>query len=314
MGIDEESEIMTSTLSLFTSPEWKSWLIWTCLSFGGLLLCYWLVSQYIAQHQLTKLVGQFSPNVRNGHPRQQWIDNLLCPVTQLVSANEQQMHQRFIEAGIYQTRFSHLYMPLKYSALIVGELIVLVGCWWLSVEMSETVALMCGWAMASIALPDMVLAQRSKQRQRKLVGQLPYLIDLTAICVQSGMTIEASLKYLAKEMHSFDRDLCYLLSKTNNRARIVGMEAALEELYQEVPSTEMRSFVMTLNQSMQHGSSIYSMLTVLASDVREVHMLELEERIGKLAAKMSIPLIVFILIPIVFVIAAPGVMRMMQNV
>lgn len=76
----------------------------------------------------------------------------------------------------------------------------------------------------------------------------------------------------------------------------------------------MRSFVMTLTQSMQHGSSIYRMLTVLASDVREVQMLELEEKIGKLAAKMSIPLIVFILIPIVFVIAAPGVMRLMQSV
>lgn len=305
---------MMSHLSVFSAQEWKAWLIWTCLSFGGLLLCYWLVSQYIAQHKLARLVGQFSPNTSNPQPRQQLIDNLLCPVTQLVNANDQQMHQRFIQAGIYQTRFTHLYMPMKYSALLVGELVVLVGCWWASIEMSQTVAVMCGWAMVSIALPDMVLARRSKQRQRKLVGQLPYLIDLTAICVQSGMTIEASLKYLAQEMQGFDRDLSYLLTKTNNRARIVGMEVALEELYQEVPSTEMRSFVMTLSQSMQHGSSIYSMLTVLASDVREVHMLELEEKIGKLAAKMSIPLIVFILIPIVFVIAAPGVMRMMQNV
>jgi tight adherence protein C len=42
-------------------------------------------------------------------------------------------------------------------------------------------------------------------------------------------------------------------------------------------------------------------------------MLGLEERIGKLAAKMSVPLIVFIMIPIVILIAAPGVMRLMLN-
>ncbi|CAK1747176.1 MULTISPECIES: type II secretion system F family protein [Vibrio] len=305
---------MANIISILIKPQLQSLLIWTCLSFGVLLLCYWLITQYIAQQKLASIASQFKSMTQQRSQRQLQIDSLLCPLTQLVNASDQQMQQRFIGAGIYQTRYSSMYMPLKYLVLAIGEVVVIGVCWWSGVAINQAVALICGWAMVSIALPDMVLAQRTKWRHQKLVGQLPYLIDLTAICVQSGMTIEASLKYLAQEMQGFDRDLAYLLNKTNHRARVVGMEEALEELYQQVPSSEMRSFVMTLTQSIQHGSSIYRMLTVLASDVREVQMLELEEKIGKLAAKMSIPLIVFILIPIVFVIAAPGVMRLMQSV
>ncbi|MGF1698370.1 type II secretion system F family protein [Vibrio lamellibrachiae] len=305
---------MSHTLSLLANIQWKSFLVWVSLYFGGLLLCYWLVSQYFAEKNVARIVSQFKSDHDKRTQRQQQIDSLLLPISQLVSPSEQQMEQRFINAGFYQTRYSSIYMQVKYLALLIGEFSLALVCWWSTIDLNQIVALMCSWAMISIALPDIVLAQRSKQRQHKLTGQLPYLIDLMAICVQSGMTIEASFKYLAKEMQSFDRDLGYLLNKTNNRARVVGMEVALEELHQQVPSSEMRSFVMTLTQSMQHGSSIYKMLTMLASDVREVQMLELEEKIGKLAAKMSIPLIVFILIPIVFVIAAPGVMRMMQNV
>jgi tight adherence protein C len=71
---------------------------------------------------------------------------------------------------------------------------------------------------------------------------------------------------------------------------------------------------MTLKQSLQYGSSIYGVLTTLAGDIRDVQMLTLEEKIGKLAAKMSVPLILFIMIPIVILIAAPGILRMMSNV
>ncbi|MRE06973.1 type II secretion system F family protein, partial [Vibrio parahaemolyticus] len=44
---------------------------------------------------------------------------------------------------------------------------------------------------------------------------------------------------------------------------------------------------------------------------KAINMLELEEKIGKMGAKMSIPMIAFIMIPIVVLIAAPGIMRML---
>lgn len=56
-----------------------------------------------------------------------------------------------------------------------------------------------------------------------------------------------------------------------------------------------------------------SVLATLATDIREINMMDLEEKIGKMGAKMSIPLITFIMVPIVVLIAAPGILRMFSN-
>ena len=134
-----------------------------------------------------------------------------------------------------------------------------------------------------------------------------------AVCIQTGMTIESSIAYLADELKGFDKDLARMMWQVDSRSRVVGMESALEELLEEYPSNEMRSFVYTLTQSLQYGSSIYEVLTNLSANVREVQMLELEEKVGKLSAKMSVPLILFIMFPIVILITAPGIMRMMSD-
>ena len=216
-------------------------------------------------------------------------------------------------AGFYNTHFAVYYMPIKYISLFAGGGII----YWLNEQQSwkitDLAVISALWLVAIIIVPDAVLASKAKNLRVKISTKLPYMIDLLAVCVQTGMTIEASMSYLGKEMMSFDKDLGHMLNKTNDRIKIVGIEQALAELHIRVPTNEMRSFVMTLNQSLQYGTSIYTVLTTLSSEIREVQMLGLEEKIGKLSAKMSVPLILFIMFPIVILIAAPGIMRMMNG-
>lgn len=231
-----------------------------------------------------------------------------------VSSDPVEIENRFLAAGIYDAKWSRYYMPLKYSVLVLGEAIILGLSYYLAWSQTWIIVCASGWLVLTLIGPDSYLALRAKQLTRSVASKLPYMIDLMAVCVQTGMTIEAAISYLSKEMVAFDKDLSYLLNKVNDRARIVGLEPALQEMYQRAPSNEMRSFVMTLKQSLQYGTSIYNVLATLSSDIREVQLLHVEEKIGQLAAKMSIPLIIFIMVPIVILIAAPGVMRMMMNV
>ncbi|WP_417542970.1 type II secretion system F family protein [Methylophaga thalassica] len=229
-----------------------------------------------------------------------------------VSSDPAEIENRFLAAGIYDSKWSRYYMPLKYSVLVVGEAIISALSYYLAWSQTLLIVLVSVWLVLILIGPDSYLALRAKQLTKSVASKLPYMIDLMAVCVQTGMTIEAAISYLSKEMVAFDKDLSYLLNKVNDRARIVGLDPALQEMYQRAPSNEMRSFVMTLKQSLQYGTSIYGVLTTLSSDIREVQLLHVEEKIGQLAAKMSIPLILFIMIPIVILIAAPGVMRMMN--
>jgi tight adherence protein C len=131
--------------------------------------------------------------------------------------------------------------------------------------------------------------------------------------VQTGMTLEATFRYLSDELQSFDKDLCYQIRKTSDGAAVKGMELALADLAERVPTSEVRSFALTLTQNIQYGTSISSVLTDLAEDLRREQILVMEEKIGKLSAKMSVPLILLVMFPIVILILAPGIVRMVAE-
>lgn len=238
-----------------------------------------------------------------------WWKVVIKKIVSTFSSSDKEMRQKFLAAGFYDTKYAVYFMPIKYTFLIIA----LCGTYWIGHirqwETNSLIVIMAIWLVCIIILPDSYLAMRSKNLKIRVSNKLPYLIDLLAVCVQTGMTIEAAMTYLSKEITSFDKDLGVILNKTNDRTKIIGLEQALDELYIRVPSNEMRSFVMTINQSLQYGTSIYHVLTTLSADIREVQILGIEESIGKLSAKMSIPLILFIMFPIVIIVAAPGVLR-----
>lgn len=230
------------------------------------------------------------------------------------ATKEDDIQEKLEQAGINSSFVAKYYMHLKYGISLTGLVAIYLLAPILDIASTHMIISMAIWFIASIIIPDSLLAARSKARREKISGQLPYLLDLMAICVQTGMTLEATIKYLAIELKSFDKDLAKLLTKVSDRANIVGLEKSLDELYVKLPTPEIRSFVMTLKQSLQYGSSIYTVLTTLAADIRDINMLTAEERIGKLAAKMSLPLILFIMFPIVIIILAPAAMRFMDHV
>ena len=223
------------------------------------------------------------------------------------------VERNLVQAGIYSSRAAALYLPAKFAvAICAGIVLYLFGK---NIGLIDPMHVLAAIAVAFVVVliaPDIWLDKRKKKRVRKVSTQLPYVIDLMAVCVQTGMTIESSITYLADELRGFDKDLARMMWQVNSRSRVIGLEDALEELLEEYDSNEMRSFVYTLNQSLQYGSSIYEVLTNLSSNVREIQMLELEEKVGKLSAKMSVPLVLFIMFPIVILITVPSFMRMMN--
>lgn len=258
-----------------------------------------------------KTLAQF--NVEMTHEKRFDLANVLHVLNGVFSSEKEDIEGKFVAAGFYDVKLAKYYMPMKYIVLCIGAGGIFLLHTWLQFSTNTFIVLEAVFLIAVLIGPDSYLASRAKSLRNAISQKLPYMLDLMAVCVQTGMTIEAAISYLSQEFGAFDKDLSHLLRKVDERARLVGLEQSLQELYERVPTDEIRSFVMTLNQSLQYGSSIYSVLTTLSADIREVQLLHVEEKIGQLSAKMSIPLIVFIMVPIVILIAAPGVMRMMQN-
>lgn len=244
------------------------------------------------------------------HERKSRLARLNDFIVRFGKEHRQDLEQKFVDAGIYNTHLAKYYFPIKMMVVAVFLGTLFVG------EMEQNTKIVLGLIGFIVILlaPDMILASRKKMLVGRMSRQLPYMLDMMSVCVQTGMTIEAALTYLGVELETFDKDLCYQIRKTSDGARLHGLEKALYDLSLRIPTAEVRSFTLTLIQNLQYGTSIANVLSDLAEDMRKIQVLSIEEKIGKLSAKMSIPLILLIMFPIVVLILAPGIMQMSINI
>ncbi|WP_420919475.1 type II secretion system F family protein [Vibrio pectenicida] len=227
--------------------------------------------------------------------------------------NREEIEGKLNSAGIYYEWVAQCYYIVKVVLFVLSLIIISML---LLLDYSSSLSSLL-YLLASLFVfviyPDMYIDRRAKKNINHISSRLPFLLDLMNVCVQTGMTIESSLEYLSKELKTVDIHLARVVSITAERSKLVGLQKSLEEFYKLVPTSESQSFVMTLIQSLQFGSSIGAVLSTLSKDIREINIMTMEEKIGKMGSKMSIPLIVFIMAPIVILITAPGIMRMLMQ-
>lgn len=241
------------------------------------------------------------------------VDNLRAPsrfnrfFVRFGKEHRHELEKKLIEAGIYNTEWAKLYFPAKIFSLIASIGFVV----FIDIAMNQKLIVGTITLIAVILVPDMLLELRRKSLARKISSQLPYLLEMMAVCTQAGMTVESALAYLGDELSGFDLNLSYQIKRTSESAKIHGLEKALNDLSERVPTNEVRSFVLTIIQNLQYGTSVAHILEALAEDMRKIQLLTTEEKVGKLSAKMGIPLILLILFPIVILILAPGIMQVM---
>ncbi|PHI29943.1 hypothetical protein CRN84_11645 [Budvicia aquatica] len=203
---------------------------------------------------------------------------------------------------------------LKFCIVIVIALIIfLLGALGIVTMGKDTQAIAIGAVLVlMILVPPRIKGIIMKSKTRKVNVDLPYVIDIMAICVQSGMTIENALIYISKNIVFINSDIASLLERTAIKIEVSGISSALEQLYEEVPSAEVRMFCTTLQQSITYGSSIAPVLVELTKEMREMQLLAVEEKVASLSAKMAAPMILFIMFPILAIVAGPGFIRMMS--
>lgn len=148
-------------------------------------------------------------------------------------------------------------------------------------------------------------------RINSISKNIPMFVDLLAVCVQAGMNIESAIKFLEGNISNINKNFAPFLQRMIAKSEVSGLYSALDDLQEELPSTEIVMMCTTLKQSIKYGSALYDALISLSMEIRELELLKTEEAIGKLSAKMSVPLILFFMFPVIIIIAAPGIIKVM---
>ncbi|NUU65357.1 type II secretion system F family protein [Enterobacteriaceae bacterium BIT-l23] len=208
---------------------------------------------------------------------------------------------------------SDLIRKIKTTLVLSFPVFILSLLHVLPVSYRQCAMIMMVIMVATIVVPGAIVGPVIHQKLKRMTDILPYFIELTAVCVQTGMTVESSIKYVAMRFDKMDENLSAIMMSISRKAEVAGLEEALGELYHSTETPELKMFCATLQQSVHYGTSLYENLLELAHDIREYQLLHIEEKVGKLSAKMSIPLILFIMFPITILISAPGILRIMKH-
>jgi tight adherence protein C len=217
--------------------------------------------------------------------------------------NMKVLRRRLIQAGIYDPRGVAFFFIAR-TALAIGLAIAL----FLVLPMVTSVKPSFYWLMvivggiAGYVGPSMYIDRRISARRMEHRSGFPDFMDLLVVCADSGLSMEASLERVGRELGDSYPSLTANIHMTNLEIRAGrGLKDALERFASRLALDEARAFATLINQSIDLGSSITDALRVYSDDMRHKRLSLAEEKAYALPAKLSIPMMVCIF-PVLFVV------------
>jgi len=219
------------------------------------------------------------------------------------------LHEMAITGGISQTWTPQRIATARTISLASGLTFGLLA--WRSVSGNKGILLAAivvgvGWRGF-----DVYLANRARDRQEAIQGELPDIADQIAITVQAGLsfeqaiarTVDSTTGPLSEELGRFLHDVRLGMSRTE----------AFKGLQERADVPDMTNFVRAIAQAEKTGVSIADVLQIQADELRTKRRQRAEERAMKLPVLMLLPLVTCILPPLLMVLLGPAVLQIMEN-
>lgn len=157
-------------------------------------------------------------------------------------------------------------------------------------------------------VPDLYIRQLSKKRQKLLQKGLPDALDLLVVCAQAGLSLDAAIGRVAKEVAFSSATVGEELSLTALELGFLpSRKQALENLKSRTGLKDVAAVCTTLIQSEKYGTPLAYALKVLSAEFRRERMMRAEEKAAQLPALMTLPLALFILPVLFMVIIGPAI-------
>ncbi len=158
--------------------------------------------------------------------------------------------------------------------------------------------------------PNMYVSNKAGKRKFSIQRSWPDALDLTLICVESGMSVEAAFRKVSEEIGVQSVELAEeLVLTTAELSFLQERKQAYENLAHRTDLESVRSVCSALVQAERYGTPVGTALRVLSAESRELRMTEAEKKAAALPPKLTVPMILFFL-PVLFgVILGPAGMQ-----
>lgn len=173
----------------------------------------------------------------------------------------------------------------------------------------EAAATVFGWF-----LPMLFINFQLRRRARIVTSGLPNALELLVVCVEAGLSLEDGLDRVVREIARSQPVLADELALTLAELKILpDRNRALANLAERVNAPTVRSIVATLSQTLQYGTPLARSLRVVAAEMRNEFLLQMEERANRLPALLTLPVVLLILPTIFLILGGPAVLQVIDT-
>lgn len=214
-------------------------------------------------------------------------------------------------APLYTFMFFRFVMPF---IVFFATLVYLFALSNLSVPPAGKVGIAVVAAFIGFYLPDMYVQNIIAKRMQSVMRAFPDALDLLLICIESGMSVEASFNKVAGEIGSSSVELAEEFALTTAElSYLPDRRQAYENLGKRCVHPGVRAVCTSLIQAERYGTPLGTALRVMSQENRDMRMAEAEKTAASLPAKLTVPMILFFLPSLFIVILGPAAIKLMDT-
>ena len=234
----------------------------------------------------------------------------------LRSGQTERISHKLMRAGwrskdaIVRYLFTKLALPMSFGVLVV---FLVYGLNSYDLQPINKLAIALASVIFGAYLPDILIKNTAQKRQDKIRKSLPDALDLMVICAEAGLSLDATLNRVSREMEQACPELGDELSLTGLELGFLpDRRKALQNLAVRVDLAVVRGVVNTLLQAEKYGTPLAQSLRIMSGESRNERIMKAEEKAARLPAMLTVPMVVFILPPLFVVLLGRAILNTMD--
>ncbi len=169
------------------------------------------------------------------------------------------------------------------------------------------------FAILGFLLPSYWLSRKVKTRQEAIFHDLPDVLDLMTVCVESGLSLDAAMVRVCEEDFFKKSPLVREMNTAIQETRAGKPRTeALRDMGERSQVDDLKSFSAMLIQTERLGTSLAQSLRIHSDSLRTIRRQRAEEAAAKIPIKLLFPLVFFIFPALLVIILGPAVLRVMK--
>ena len=238
----------------------------------------------------------------------EWFQNSVFSLKPLTSMGKE-TNTKLIKAGIRRKNKLLYFFIIKFGILagfwlLVGILFFTTDFFFYPSQIAIPLVVLV--SILSFFIPNLILSHLIKARRKNILLHWDDALDLLVICLESGMSLDLSLRRVTDEIsvsapilaEEFTIMLAEMSIMTNR-------STAYANLAERTGNPVIKAVTIAFTQAEKQGSSIARSIRVISLATRDDKISLVKQKAASLGPKLTLPMMIFFLPATFVIIIAP---------